>query len=78
MRLIIEIVAAALAGVLHQRHQRGLRRRQDGPQRRRPELLVQRPGKRLARGALRRDPQTAMRRKDSSPITCGDKLLSAM
>ena len=34
------------AGLLHQRHQRGLRRRrQDGQKRRRPELLLQRPGR---------------------------------
>src|SRR4051794_30917337 len=42
--------------VLHHRHQRRLRSRQARPQRRRPELLVQRRQKRLAPGALRRDP----------------------
>src|SRR5580700_5854829 len=50
------------SGVLHHLLKRGVRRRQAGPQRRRPELFVQRPGRHLARRALRRD-QAAMRRK---------------
>ena len=62
MRLTIEIAAAALLVVLHQRHQRRLCRRQGRPQRRRLELLVQRPRQRLARRPLRLD-QAAMRRK---------------
>lgn len=51
------------AGVLHHRHQRGLRhQRRNGPNGRRPELLIQRPRKCLARRALRGHPK-AMRRK---------------
>ena len=51
------------AGVLHHRHQRGLRhQRRNGPNCRRPELLIQRSRKCLARRALRGHPK-AMRRK---------------
>jgi hypothetical protein len=50
-------------GILHHRHQRGLRRRrQNGPNCRRLELLIQRSGKCLAGRALRCDPP-AVRRK---------------
>ena len=62
MRLIIEIAAADAFDVLHQRHQRRLRRGQGRQERRRLELLLQRRERRFARGALCRD-QAAMRRK---------------
>jgi hypothetical protein len=50
------------AGMLHQRLKCSLRRRQDRPRRRWPELRLQRSRQRVARGTLRRDPP-AMRRK---------------
>ena len=71
MRVMIEIVIAALlvscitacgsCRYCREGIERCLRRRQ-GPDRRWPELLIQRPGKCLARRALRGDPK-AMRRK---------------
>src|ERR1700681_4027919 len=51
-----------VTAVLHHRVKRGFCRRQLRPEHRRPELFVQRPGQRLARGALRRDTK-AVRRK---------------
>jgi len=51
------------SGLLHQRLKCGLRRRrQDGPQRRRPELRLQRPGECFPRRALRRDPPAMWRK----------------
>jgi len=63
MRLTIEIIAAALLLFLHQRHQRGIcRRDQDGPQRRRPELRIQRCERCLPRRTLRGDPPPVRRK----------------
>ena len=62
MRLTIEIVAAALLVFCISATSAAFAAGKAGQQRRRPELLVQRPGQRLARRALRRD-QAAMRRK---------------
>ena len=60
------------AGRLHQRDQRRLCRRQGRPDRRRPELLLQRSAERFACRALRRD-QAAVRRKSSTPITAATR-----
>ena len=62
MRLTIEIAAAALLVFCISADERGLRRRQGRQKRRRPELLLQRREKCLARRPLRRD-QAAVRRK---------------
>ncbi len=62
MRLLIEIAAATLLVFCIATSGAASRRRQDRPQRRRIELLVQRAGKRISRGEMRRD-QAAVRRK---------------
>ena len=77
MRLIIEIIAAALLVFCISATSAAFAAGQDRPQRRRPELRVQRPGQRLARGALRGDPKRQCGGKFAANY-CGDKLLSAM
>ena len=76
MRLTIEIAAAALLMFCISATSAAFAAGKAGRSADGLELLVQRREGRLARGALRRDPQ-AVRRKILREY-CGDKMLSAM